>query len=212
VGGTESIRVDVRIVAATHRRLEDEVSAGRFLKDLFYRLNVIRLELPPLRDRKEDIPLLATHFLQRHRSTASSSAKEFEPDAMQALLHYDWPGNVRELENAIKSAIALAAGSVIRLENLPERLVPRLSRRNSGSLINIDQRLPVLTDTLISQVEREYFLRLLTEYRGNVARCARHSGLSRRSVAQKLQKYGLDRLRFKRQAGAPARPLQGGED
>ncbi len=212
VGGTESIRVDVRIVAATHRRLEDEVSAARFRKDLYYRLNVIRLELPPLRDRKEDIPFLATHFLQRYRSAASTPVKEFEPDAMQALLHHDWPGNVRELENAIKSAIALAAGSVIRLENLPEGLAPRLSRRNSGSLINIDQRLPELTDTLIGQVEREYFLRLLTEYHGNVARCSRHSGLSRRSVAQKLQKYGLDRLRFKRQAGMPARPLRRGGD
>ena len=124
VGGTESIRVDVRIVAATHRRLEDEVAAGRFRKDLFYRLNVIRLELPPLRDRKEDIPLLAMHFLQRYRLAASTPVKEFEPDAMQALLHHDWPGNVRELENAIKSAIAPAAGSVIHLENLPRALRP----------------------------------------------------------------------------------------
>src|SRR5512135_2596297 len=113
VGGTESIRVDVRIVAATHKRLEDEVDAGRFRKDLFYRLNVIRLELPPLRERKEDIPLLATHFLERYRSISATPVTEIDADAMQALLQHDWPGNVRELENANKSAIAYAKGSFI---------------------------------------------------------------------------------------------------
>jgi DNA-binding NtrC family response regulator len=118
---------------------------------------------------------------------------------MQALLQHDWPGNVRELENAIKSAMAFADGAVIRRANLPASLAPRLARKSHGcALIDIDRRLPALTDDLIGQVEREYFLQLLTEYHGNVARCARHSGLSRRSVAQKLQKYGLDRVQFKR--------------
>ena len=110
VGGTESIKVDVRIVAATHKRLEDEVKAGRFRPDLFYRLNVIRLELPPLRERTEDIPLLATHFLEKYRSIRTTPVTEIDAEAMQALLHYHWPGNVRELENAIKSAIAFAEG------------------------------------------------------------------------------------------------------
>jgi DNA-binding NtrC family response regulator len=206
VGGTESVKVDVRIIAATHKRLEDEVAAGRFRKDLFYRLNVIRLDLPPLRERKEDIPLLATHFLERYRSSSATPVTEIDADAMQVLLHHAWPGNVRELENAIKSAIAFAKGSFIRRENLPETLSPRLPRKLAGcALIDIERRLPELTDDLVGQVEREYFLRVLSEYHGNVARCARHSGLSRRSVTQKLQKYGLERIQFKRRSGSPAR-------
>jgi len=211
VGGTESVKVDVRIIAATHKRLEDEVDAGRFRKDLFYRLNVIRLELPPLRERKEDIPLLATHFLQRYRSISATPVTEIDADAMQVLLQHAWPGNVRELENAIKSAIAFAKGSFIRRENLPETLSPRLPRKLTGcALIDIDRRLPDLTDDLVSQVEREYFLRILSEYHGNVARCARHSGLSRRSVTQKLQKYGLERIQFKRRPGSLGRAQRNG--
>lgn len=197
VGGSDSIQVNVRIVAATHKNLEEEVLRGRFRKDLFYRVSVVRIELPPLRERREDIPLLATHFLERYRSTRTT-VTEIDSDAMHALLQHDWPGNVRELENAIKSAMAFADGSKIRRANLPESLSPRAVRRTQGSaLIDIDRRLPELTEDLVGQVEREYFLRLLTEYHGNVARCARHSGLSRRSVAQKMQKYGLDRIQFK---------------
>ncbi len=206
VGGTESIKVDVRIIAATHKRLEDEVEAGRFRKDLFYRLNVIRLELPTLRERKEDIPLLATHFVERYRSISANPVTEIDPDAMQALLQHDWPGNVRELENAIKSAIAFTEGPIIRRSSLPETLAPKLPQKPAGcALIDIERRLPELTEDLVGQVEREYFLRILTEFRGNVARCARHSGLSRRSVTQKIQKYRLDRVQFKRLAGNPGR-------
>jgi DNA-binding NtrC family response regulator len=206
VGGTKSVKVDVRIIAATHKRLEDEVDAGRFRKDLFYRLNVIRLELPPLRERKEDIPLLATHFLQRYRSVSTTPVTEIDADAMQALLQHSWPGNVRELENAIKSAVAFAEASLIRRENLPETLSPRQPRKSTGcALIDINRRLPELTDDLVGQVEREYFLRVLAEYHGNVARCARHSGLSRRSVTQKLQKYSLERIQFKRQSSSLGR-------
>jgi DNA-binding NtrC family response regulator len=213
VGGTESVRVDVRIVAATHKRLDDEVQAGRFRKDLFYRLNVIRIELPPLRERPEDIPLLATHFLERYRDARATPVTEIDTEAMQALLQHDWPGNIRELENAIKSAIAFADGPVIRRANLPESLHPRQARRTQGSsLIDIDRRLPALTDDLIGQVEREYFHRLLSEFRGNVARCARHSGLSRRSVAQKLQKYGLDRVEFKRPSQGDGKRPRGDEE
>jgi DNA-binding NtrC family response regulator len=202
VGGTATIRVDVRIVAATHKRLEDEMKQGRFRADLYYRLKVICIELPPLRERMEDIPLLATHFLEKHRSPGGTPVTEIDTEAMQDLLHHHWPGNVRELENAIKAAVALADGSTIRRQDLPETVAPRLPRRTHGAnLIDIERRLPDLTEDLISQIEREYFQRLLLEYRGNVARCARHSGLSRRSVTQKLQKYGLERARFKKSDG-----------
>lgn len=204
VGGSEPVQVDARIIAATHKNLEEEVLRGRFRKDLFYRVSVVRIELPPLRDRREDIPLLATHFLGRYRSTRATQASEIDTEAMQALLVHDWPGNVRELENAVKSAAAFAGGGIIRRADLPESVVPRPSPRSRGSaLIDIDRRLPDLTDDLICQVEREYFTRLMTEYHGNVARCARHCGLSRRSVSQKLQKYGLERTDFKRRSRHP---------
>jgi DNA-binding NtrC family response regulator len=198
VGGTETIKVDVRFLAASNKRLEDEVKAGRFRSDLFYRLNVVRIDLPRLRDRPEDIPLLAMHFLEKYTRMSTPPVTEIDSEAMQALLDHPWPGHVRELENAIKAAVAMAEGSVIHRDALPATVAPR-ARRPSGanSLIDIERPLPDLTNDLISQVERDYFTRLLARYKGNVARCAKHSGLSRRSVTQKLQKYSLDRTRFK---------------
>jgi len=199
VGGTETLAVDVRIVAATNRRLEDEVKAGRFRADLFYRLNVIRIDLPPLRERPEDIPLLSMHFLNRLTTKSTPPVTEIDPEAMQALLAYPWPGNVRELENAIKAAVALADGSIVRRATLPAAIAPRAEPRDppGAAPFDIDRPLPEVTDDLIARVERDYFADLLARYRGNVARCARHSGLSRRSVAQKLNKYALDRHRFR---------------
>ena len=198
VGGTETIHVDVRIVAATNKRLEDEVKVGRFRADLFYRLNVVRIDLPPLRERPEDIPLLAIHFLEKFRTMSTPSVTEIDSEAMQALLAHTWPGHVRELENAIKAAVAMAEGTVIRRETLPVTVAPRTRQPVvSSPLIDIGRSLPELTGDLIGRVERDYFTQLLARYRGNVARCALHCGLSRRSVTQKLQKYDLDRSRFK---------------
>jgi DNA-binding NtrC family response regulator len=198
VGGTETVKVDVRIVAATNKRLEDEVKAGRLRSDLFYRLNVIRIDLPPLRERAEDIPLLAMHFLERLTPMSNPPVTEIDSEAMQALLAHHWPGNVRELENAIKAAVAMTDSTVIHRHTLPEAVAPCAPRpAHSGSLIDIERPLPDLTSDLIGRVERDYFTRLLAHFKGNVARCAKHSGLSRRSVTQKLQKYTLDRTRFK---------------
>src|SRR5262249_2941996 len=143
VGGTESIRVDVRIVASTHKLLEDEVKKGRFRADLFYRLNVIRIELPPLRERTEDIPILAVHFLEKHRSQKSTPVTEIATEAMQALLRHKWPGNVRELENAIKAGIALAEGSTLRRDDLPDSVAPRsVPVQHAHSLLDIERALP----------------------------------------------------------------------
>ena len=207
VGGTETIQVDVRIIAASHKILEDEVRKGRFRADLFYRLNVIRIDLPPLRERVEDIPLLAMHFLQQQRTRSGTELTEIATDAMQALLRHPWPGNIRELENAIKAGVAFADGSILRHDDLPESVAPRNSHLSGGdSLIDIERPLPDLTCELIGQVEREYFVRLLSLYKGNVARCARHSGLSRRSVTQKLHKYGLERTQFAALAENPQLP------
>ncbi|WP_337174442.1 sigma-54 dependent transcriptional regulator [Paludisphaera sp.] len=200
VGGRDPIKVDVRIVAATHKRLEDEVRAGRFRADLYYRLKVVRIDLPPLRERKEDIPLLATHFVEKHASPANPIAR-IDGGAMQALSQHSWPGNVRELENAVASAVAMAEGSVLHRDLLPESVAPRAARGAGPDPIDIDARLPDLLDDLVGQVEREYFRRVMAEHGGNVARTARHSGLSRRSVTQKLQKYGIERAEFKKPRG-----------
>ena len=124
--------------------------------------------------------------------------------ALEILVAYRWPGNVRELENAIKAAVAMADGATIHRHTLPASVAPRPGQaQGGGPLIDIDRPLPEVTEALIAQVERDYFVQLLERDRGNVARCAKHSGLSRRSVAQKLQKYDLDRTRFK----AAARPI-----
>ncbi|AGA30845.1 sigma-54-dependent transcriptional regulator [Singulisphaera acidiphila] len=198
VGGTETLKVDVRIVAASNKRLEEEVKAGRFRSDLFYRLNVIRVDLPALRERPEDIPLLAMYFLEKFKPMSTPPVTEIDSEAMQALIDHTWPGHVRELENAIKAAVAMADGSVIHRDALPPAVAPRARKPiNTSPLIDIERPLPDLTNDLIGRVERDYFVRLLAQYRGNVARCAKHSGLSRRSVTQKLQKYELDRTRFK---------------
>jgi DNA-binding NtrC family response regulator len=198
VGGTETLKADVRIVAASNKRLEDEVKAGRFRPDLFYRLNVLRIDLPPLRERPEDIPLLAMHFLDRLKTKSTPPVTAIDHEAMQTLLAHRWSGNVRELENAIKAAVAMADGATIHRDTLPASVAPRRGQgADGGPLIDIDRPLPEVTEALVSQVERDYFAQLLERYRGNVARCAKHSGLSRRSVAQKLQKYDLDRTLFK---------------
>ena len=199
VGGTETIQVEVRIVAASNKRLEDEVKAGRFRSDLYYRLNVVRIDVPPLRERSEDIPFLALHFLEKMTAKSTPPVTEIDSLAMQALLEHTWPGHVRELENAIKAAVAMADGTVIHRDALPATVAPRAGRSQASThpLIDIERPLPDLTGDLVAQVERDYFTRLLALHKGNVASCARHSGLSRRSVTQKLQKYELDRLQFK---------------
>jgi DNA-binding NtrC family response regulator len=138
------------------------------------------------------------HFLEKYRRMSTPPVTEIDSEAMQALIEHNWPGHVRELENAIKAAVAMAVGTVVRRDALPATVAPRTRRpAHSGSLIDIERPLPDLTGDLIGQVERDYFTQLLAKYRGNVARCAKHSGLSRRSVTQKLQKYELDRNRFK---------------
>jgi DNA-binding NtrC family response regulator len=199
LGSSQSIQVDTRIVAASNKRLEDEVIAGRFRQDLFFRLNVVRVDLPPLRDRREDIPLLAVHFLERLKAKSFPPVTEIHPEAMQALLDHTWPGNVRELENAIHAAVAMTDGAILHREALPASVVPRgqVRRTRGQSLIDITTPLPDLVQSLVDQVEREYFAQLLARYRGSIARCAEHSGLSRRSVAIKLQKHALNRAEFR---------------
>src|SRR5262249_27593299 len=128
VGGTESIEVDVRVIAATNRSLLQMVQAGKFRDDLYYRLNVVKISLPPLRERPEDIPLLATHFAQKY-SHKGEPPKQIAPEAMEVLLNHRWPGNIRELENAIERGVVTSTDSILRPENLPPDIVTPLAGR-----------------------------------------------------------------------------------
>ena len=181
VGGSEPVPVDVRVVAATNRDLEREVREGRFREDLFYRLNVIPIALPPLRERRTDIPLLVEHFLAKHGEPGR--ARVIAPEALEALVAYSWPGNVRELESAVERTLLLADGEVIRLEDLPATVRMRSGSVPGGLLVEIpDEGLD------LDGLERSLILRAFDKSGGNVTRAARLLGLSRRTLQYRLEK------------------------
>jgi two-component system response regulator HydG len=183
VGSTEPVSVDVRVVAATNRELEEEIRRGNFRQDLYYRLNVIALHLPPLRDRKEDVPLLVEHFLGRWEAESGERPKLTEA-AMQVLCAYDWPGNVRELENALERAVVVAQGRKLAPEHFPDRVLeaprPRL----------VDAELP--PNPTIEVIERAYIQWVLEAEGGNKTRAAEVLGIDPSTLYRKLNRYGID--------------------
>ena len=195
VGGSEPIRVDVRIIGATNRNLEKLVKEGKFREDLFYRLNVFKLDLPPLRERSDDIPLLAMHFAEKY-CRPGQPACAFSPEAMECILSFSWPGNIRQLENAIERAAVTARDGVIRAENLPPELLHPFPRKRSFP-IDLSRPLPDQLAELTSDFERHYLRRALKKTRGHVGRCAKISGISRRSVTSKIALYQIDTSDFK---------------
>jgi DNA-binding NtrC family response regulator len=195
VGGTESIEVDVRVIAATNQRLEKLIKKGEFREDLYYRLNVVKIELPPLRERPEDIPLLASHFATKY-ARPGEPPKKIAPRAMEVLLNYRWPGNIRELENMIERASVTARGDSIEAEHLP----PDLSAPSPPSLpfkIDLERPLPELIRDVTADVEKQYIRKALQKSHGNVSRCAKLCGLSRRSITAKLAEYKIDKSAYK---------------
>ncbi|HZZ81411.1 MAG TPA: sigma-54 dependent transcriptional regulator, partial [Gemmataceae bacterium] len=195
VGGTETIRVDVRVVTASNKSLPQLVKDGKFREDLYYRLNVIKIDLPPLRERREDIPLLVTHFIAKY-SRPGDSPKQISPEAMEVLLSYSWPGNIRELENAMERACVTTREQTVQVENLPPDLV---QTPKAATPFTVDLKKP-LNDYLreaIAQIERDYISKALEETRGQVSRCAQLCGLSRRSITAKMAEYDLDKDTFK---------------
>ena len=180
VGGNETIRVDVRIVAATDRDLVEAVSAGTFREDLFYRLNVIRLDVPPLRARKSDVPLLAMHFLRRMADKNDRDVRGFADDAMRALLAYPWPGNVRELENAIERAVVLCTDDEIDASLLPS--TGKESRPGDG----VGLMIPGIT---MSELERMAIEKTLDAVNGSTAKAAEILGISRRKIQYRLREW-----------------------
>ena len=196
VGGHESIDVDIRVVAATNKSLEREVKESKFREDLFYRLNVIKIDVPPLRERPEDIPLLITHFLNKY-ARPSEPAKKVSPEAMDRLLGYRWPGNIRQLENAIERAAVTTVGDTINADNLPSQVIGSSGDDRPKFDIDLKHPLPFYLQQATEQIERQYILKALEKSRGNVGRCAELCGLSRRSVSGKISQYGIDKYPFK---------------
>jgi len=188
VGSSDEIPFDVRIIAATHRNLEAEVVAKRFREDLFYRLNVVRIRVPALREREGDVLVLATHFLDKFAAVAARGEMKLSRHVAAALLSYDWPGNVRELENCMERAVALARLSYVSMEDLPEQLLPRRAVRDAG-----DDVLETAADILtLEEVDRRYILRAIALLDGNKSRAAELLGLDRRTLYRRLEKYEID--------------------
>ena len=196
VGGHESIDVDLRVVAATNKSLEREVGENKFREDLFYRLNVIKIELPPLRERPEDIPLLVTHFLQKY-TRPHEPPKKVSPEAMERMMNYRWPGNIRQLENAIERAAVITVGDIINLENLPSQVVGPPAQEAPKTDIALSQPLSFYLQKATERIEKEYILKALQETHGNVGRTAELCGLSRRSISSKIGEYAIDKGLFK---------------
>jgi DNA-binding NtrC family response regulator len=188
VGGVREHHADVRVIAATNRRLEDEIKRGRFRDDLFYRLNVVSIELPPLRERREDIPELVEHFLSTRPLTAGRC--RVDDDALGALVAYRWPGNVRELANVLERAQILAEGDLITPDDLPENM--RLATTVAVPPPSAAASAPGEADTLNLEVlERRAVVAAVQRAKGNKVQAARLLGVSRRSIYRLLEKYGL---------------------
>jgi len=178
VGGNEPIKVDVRVISATNRDMKQAIASGQFREDLYYRLNVVNIELPPLRERREDIPLLAQHFLKKFAVENQKEIAGFSPEATDFLLRYDWPGNVRELENTIERAVILAQNPVIEVADLTQQ--------------NLMPAHPISPAISLKQVEKNHILNVLTETGGNYTEAARILGISRMTLYNKAKAYRLN--------------------
>lgn len=187
VGGSTPIKVDVRVISATNKILEDEVGNGKFREDLFYRLNVISINLPPLRDRKDDISPLVEHFLHKHRYSPDSPPSRISEEALKALYQHDWPGNVRELENVIERAVVMSQGRTITSDHL---LFSPLTERRVIDVSRMLRERMTLKDVL-STVERQLIVEALDQAHGNRSEAAQRLGVYRRLLYAKMKEHGL---------------------
>jgi transcriptional regulator with PAS, ATPase and Fis domain len=179
VGGTESVRVDVRVIAATNQPLEPLIKNGKFREDLFDRLNVVSITLPPLRERKEDILLLANHFLQKFSEENHKNISHISPEALEILIQYAWPGNVRELEHTIERAVILTPHPIILPEDLPRKI---FEEAKGAEMLFPEESLP------LKEVEKRYVLKVLQETKGNKKKAAEILGIDRTTLYRILEK------------------------
>ena len=195
VGGSQTVEVDVRVVAATNRDLLRLAKEGKFREDLYYRLNVVKIDLPPLHERPEDIALLAEHFVQKF-SRPGASPKQIAPETMEALLQHRWPGNIRELENAMERACVTSRDDVVRPENLPAEVL-KPSRPRYQLPVDLSRPLTEQLTELTAAFEERYLRRALKRTRGHIGRTAHLTGLSRRTITEKLALYQIEKTEFK---------------
>jgi DNA-binding NtrC family response regulator len=194
IGDDRDLRVDVRLITATNRDLEKAVQSGAFRQDLYYRINVFPLTMPPLRERRDDIPLLAHHFLLKHRDKVGKRAEGFTPYAMEKLLAYHWPGNVRELENKVHHALVLAQGDQIQ----PEDVQLELSASSSHAVLDVTRPFRELKREVVDAFEREYTRELLRKHGGNLAAAARQARIDRKNLWALVKKHRIDLDVFRR--------------
>jgi DNA-binding NtrC family response regulator len=204
IGGENTIELDVRVIAATNQNLEEAIAAGKFRQDLYYRLGVLMLTIPPLRDRKEDIPTMTRRFTTYFRYKIGREISSFSTKALQALSNYDWPGNVRELMNVIERAMLLCKTDEIDMEELPSVfngdgsvLEPLLPGGNLGGNDWLKKTLPELQKEILAKVERIYLERVLTKTMGRVGQAARIAGIHPRGLYSKMKQHELRKEGFK---------------
>jgi transcriptional regulator with PAS, ATPase and Fis domain len=181
LGSTKSIHTNARVIAATHQNLEDLVRRGKFREDLYFRINVVKLSLPVIAERNEDIPLLVNHFIEKFNHLNGKNVVGISREAMAVLMLYDWPGNVRELENAIEHAFVLCQGDMIRLTHLPERIVPQ------------DASLVMSTDLTLREIEKRAIQAALRRNRWRKVATARELGIDKNTLRRKIQRLGIDK-------------------
>ncbi len=184
VGGTELIKMRCRVISATNRNLEKMVEEGKFREDLFYRINVVHLRIPPLRERKEDIPLLVNQFLKKYSKENNKEVTEIDPAVIEIFLDYDWPGNVRELENAIERAVVMCPIDKIKVEHIPKRIINKTSTKQKT------EKIPTNTYNL-TEIERKIILTALEEENWNQTKTAQKLGISRKQLRTKMKNLGL---------------------
>ena len=185
VGSSRTIKVDTRIITASNKDLQEEIQAKRFREDLFYRINVVSITSPPLRDRQEDIPLLADHFMKVYAGKNKKAVTGFTPRAMDALTRHDWPGNVRELENAVERAVIMSRDRLIAAEDLPSKLSDMAAGETEPHTAQPHRQ-------SLKHVEKELILRVLEENERNRTHAAKALGISRRTLQMKLKEYGVN--------------------
>jgi nitrogen regulation protein NR(I) len=191
VGGIQTIRVDVRLVVATNRDLQQEVAQGRFREELYYRLNVVPIRLPPLRERREDIPLLVDHFIAKFNARLNRSIDGISQNALNLLVNYRWPGNIRELENVIERALVFAEGPVLDVEDLPEGLVEKSTTAPLVPQPGADASMKDIVKQATAELEKDLIIKALAETEGNVTQAARKLKISRKSLQNKMKEFGL---------------------
>ena len=190
LGSNEEIEIDIRLICATNQNIKALIEAGRFREDLFYRINTFEIHLPPLRERRGDIQLLAHHFLNYFAETSDKTIQGISAEVMDMLCDYNWPGNVRELMHVMERAVALSDTDAIKLEDLPENLIAQTADTLSSA--QTDLPFQEAKDAVVEKFERTFIHRLLKAHNGNVSRAARQNGMTRHRLQRLISKYAID--------------------